>query len=185
MIRRAPLVKPALAAALLLLLAAEWLLPANDAGPAHERAAIPAAAMDSGQDTVTSQWADTILARPLFNPGRRPASDASASAAGTLPRLSAIIISGGTSSAIFDADGQKPQVVAPGGNIDGYQLEHITPNSVDLLGPGGQLTLRPKFASGAAATTANTPGFSPTTAPATTPVLNPATNPALLIEQNF
>ncbi len=134
---------PGLAGMLGLMLAAEWL-----AGPApvaiRQPLAPPASTPQAAMDDEISQWANTVLARPLFNESRRP--DDSGAAQGTgMARLSAIIISGGSRSAIFAADGQKPQIVPEGGEIDGYKLTHISADAVELTGPSGALTLHPQF----------------------------------------
>ena len=138
--------KPALAAAFLLLLAAEWLLPGPQAPALRTPPALPAATPDASADAQISQWASTALARPLFNADRRPVEQPGTES-DALPRLSAIIITGSNRAAIFDASGQKPQIVPEGGEIDGYRLQHIAPGTVDLLGPDGPVTLRPRFAS--------------------------------------
>ena len=142
---------PALAAALALLFAGEILLPGSPAVPPHKMFAIPSAAPEAAADEAAGQWGDTILARPLFSPDRRPVSAAGTDTSTSLPRLSAIIITGGTHAAVFSADGQKPQVVTAGGSIDGYQLDSIAPDSVQLTGPDGPLTLRPQFITSAPA----------------------------------
>jgi len=176
----APLARPVLAAAFLLLLAALWLLPGPAAPARHLPAMLPAASPDA-TDAMISQWGSTALARPLFNPGRRPLDQAGASTDGSLPRLSAIIITGGTSAAVFAADGQKPQVVSQGGTIGGYVLNRIAPDQVELSGPGGTLTLHPQFT----ASPAGTANSSPPPGQIINPALNPSNNPALMIEQNF
>jgi hypothetical protein len=45
--------------------------------------------------------------------------------------------------AIFAVTGAKPLVVKEGADIDGWQIETITPDDVSLRGPGGTKTLRP------------------------------------------
>lgn len=179
MMRYAPYARPALAGLLLMLFAAEWLIPGPAAPGARLAPAIPTAVADAAADAAIGQWGDTALARPLFSPSRRPAAQAGTDTDGSLPRLSAIIITAGGKSAVFAADGQKPQVVAEGGEIGGYRLQSIAPDKVDMLGPDGAITLRPQFSTPAAATAA------PAALPATNPALNPASNPALMIEQNF
>ena len=179
MMRRMQHALPVLAGGLLLLLAAEWAWPGPATPDLRAAPAIPAAVADAAADAAIGQWGDTALARPLFSPDRRPAAQVGADTDGTLPRLSAIIITGGGKSAVFAADGQKPQVVAEGGEIDGYRLQSIGPDSVEMLGPDGTITLRPQFSTPAAAATA------PAALPATNPALNPASNPAIMIEQNF
>jgi hypothetical protein len=170
MIRLSPFVMPGLAAALALLFVGEWLLPGPGAVPPTSMLAVPAAVSDYATDHLVGQWGDTVLARPLFNPDRRPASEVSTGTGTDLPRLSAIIITGGMRAAVFAADGQKPQVVQAGGTISGYQLLHVTPNSVDMLGPDGTVTLRPQFITaaptGPAAASASTPGVVPGMVPA-------------------
>jgi hypothetical protein len=156
MIRQPWLVKPALAAALALLFAAEWLLPGPAAAPVREPPAIPATIADNAADAGISQWGNTILARPLLNQNRRPAPQPGTATSDTLPRLSAIIVIGGTRHAIFNAAGQKPQLVAEGGEIGSYRLKTVAPDRVDLLGPNGPVTLRPQFIPAAPAATAAT-----------------------------
>jgi general secretion pathway protein N len=143
-------VLPGLAGMLTLLLAVEWMLPG--AAPQHIAPSIPAAAADTGTDAAVGQWAATILARPIFNPDRRPAAQADSSdATEPLPRLTAIIIVAGVSRAVFSAAGAKPILVGQGGAVGGYQLKAITSRSVSLLGPdGGITTLRPQFLAPAA-----------------------------------
>ncbi|MDD2704428.1 MAG: hypothetical protein PHU07_03725 [Acidocella sp.] len=165
MIRAPQAAIPLLAAGLGLLLTAELLLPGPTAPPPRASPAIPAAAPDDAADAATSQWADTILARPLFNADRRPVQEAGANTA--LPRLSAIIVTDGVRSAIFSATGQKPQVVGEGGEIGGYRIEAIAPDEVKLAGPGGLLTLHPQFVT--AAPPAATP---PANAPNPIPLSN-------------
>ena len=134
-------VMPALAAMLTLLLAVEWMLPG--APPQHIAPAIPEAGPDVGTDAAVGQWADTILARPIFNPDRRPVALADSSgsdAAEPTPHLTGIIIVGGVSRAVFSTPGAKPVLVGPGGAVGGYQLKEIKARSVSLLGPDGGIT---------------------------------------------
>jgi len=146
---------PGVAAGLAVLLAAELLLPGQSAPTLSAAPTIPAATADNASDALVSGWGDTILARPLFSPSRRPDDQASATASQTLPRLSAIIVIGATRSAIFAAPGQKPINVSEGGAIDGYRVMSIAPNRVDLLGAGGALALHPQFVTPAPAAVAN------------------------------
>jgi hypothetical protein len=155
MIRRS-FVKPAVAAALFLLFAAEWLLPDLQAPTPSRPPAIPAPAAEKISDAEVAEWTGTILARPLLNQDRRPvrppATDDSGDAESfTLPRLSAIIIIGGAREAVFAAPGEKPQLVAEGGDIGPYRLKTIAPDRVDMLGPNGPTTLRPQFVTAPAA----------------------------------
>ncbi len=147
MMRPASLAMPALAAALFLLFATEWLLPDASAPPLRLPPALPAATADINVDTSIVQCGNTILARPLLNPDRRPARQPGMTVDNTLPRLSAIIVIGGTRHAIFAASGEKPQLVAEGSEISGFRLKTVAPDKVDLLGPDGLVTLRPQFIS--------------------------------------
>ena len=149
MIRLPPFAWPGVAAALTLLIAGECLMPGPGSTASSRTLVVPAAAPDTMTDQAVGQWGDTSLARPLFHPDRRPTIVANANTGTSLPRLSAIVIIGENRAAIFAADGQKPQVVAAGSSIDGYQLTRITPGSVELLGAGGTVTLRPQFISAA------------------------------------
>jgi general secretion pathway protein N len=134
----------AAAAALLLLLAAEWIVPA-DPPVSRQPPAIPAPAPDARATADIGEWADVILARPIFSPDRRPAALAAGDAAQPLPRLSAIIIAAGIRCAVFSTPGEKPLLLGPGGEVGGYRLQAITANSVAMLGPDGStMTLRPK-----------------------------------------
>lgn len=155
MIRLPPLTMPVLAAALTLFLAVEWFLPRPGIVSPYNLAAIPVAQPDSAADATIGQWGDTALSRPLFHPDRRPVVAVGADTSTSLPRLSAIIIIGNKSAAVFVADGQKPQIVGTGGTIDGYRLERIAPNGVELLGPTGDQTVRPQFTTTTPANGAN------------------------------
>ncbi len=145
--------KPALAGALALLCAAEWLLPGPEAPPAPSFATSHAAAAAIASDATVSQWGNTVLARPLLSPARRPvpvASNIDDDSDYTLPRLTAIIITGGASRAAFSNPGQKPVLVAYGGMIGPYRVTAIAPDHVELLGPNGPTRLQPQFVAPAA-----------------------------------
>ena len=94
------------------------------------------------------RWEAAILARPLFNPDRRPSAQAlagSGEAAG-LPRLSGIMITPTGRHAIFaSTTGGKPDVVAEGGSVGGYLVEAISPGEVMLAGSDGKHSLHPTF----------------------------------------
>jgi hypothetical protein len=94
-------------------------------------------------------WSDTILARPLFSPSRRPPA-AGAAAAGApppaLPRLAGILMDGGRRSVIFASQGERrPVVVSEGAGLDGFRVELIEAGRVTVVGPGGRQVLRPSF----------------------------------------
>jgi general secretion pathway protein N len=94
------------------------------------------------------RWAATSLARPLFNPDRRPVAvaEAGSNAAAGLPRLSGIMITEAGRRAIFAATGAgKPQVVEEGGTVGGNLVRSISVEEVVLLGPDGPHRLHLAF----------------------------------------
>lgn len=93
----------------------------------------------------TSSWQATILARPLFRPDRRPLSAAPVVAATALPRLTAIVMTAAGATAIFDGDDGKPVIVAAGSDVDGYKVQSIGRDRVELEGAGGRTVLQPQF----------------------------------------
>ncbi len=142
-----------LAGLLGLVLLAE-LLPHGGAGGTLPAPSLPnrSAAIDA--DDVQG-WTQTILARPLFTPGRRPA--ASAASDNGLPRLSAILIGQGTARAIFAVDGQKPIVLQQGGLVNGDKVQSISADTVVLLTEAGLVSIHPRFAKGGPSATPAAP----------------------------
>jgi hypothetical protein len=107
----------------------------------------------------TRAWAATALARPLFSPDRRPASGTVATASGTtrgLPRLTGTLVGPFGRSAIFAAD-PKPVIVSEGDRINGYTIQSIEPNEVQMIGPEGIQVLHPSFQSAPARPTPPNP----------------------------
>jgi hypothetical protein len=142
---RAGLLLPALAGLLFLLLAGEWLLPGPSEAEWQPPAEIHAGAVADTSGADVAQWRNTILARPLLSQNRRPIPQSGIAVSDTLPRLSAIIVIGGTRHAIFAAAGQKPLLVAQGGEIGLYRIKTVAPDQVDLLGPNGPVTVKPQY----------------------------------------
>lgn len=102
----------------------------------------PPASRLSPPETLTA----VALARPLFSPTRRPpSSDGPTSTELADKRLAGIVVSPQRRLAIFAVTGAKPLVVQEGADIDGWQIETITPDEVSLRGPSGIRTLRPKL----------------------------------------
>jgi hypothetical protein len=99
-------------------------------------------------------WQDTILARPLFRPDRKPLP-ATPEASVPMPRLTAIVMTGSGARAIFVADDGKPVVVALGDKVNGWDVLTIGPDNVVLAGSYRRKTLHPKFANPAVASPAN------------------------------
>lgn len=125
---------------------ASWSPPPRPAAPPPRRepAAAPA---DRGRD-----FAVVLLARPPFNPSRRPVAETASEAAAApatqaLPRLTGVLVSNTRQSAIFAGppDG-KPVVVTEGGWLGRYRVQSIRAGQVTLLGPEGATVLHPTFA---------------------------------------
>ncbi len=101
---------------------------------------------DATPDTRQS-WANTVLARPLFFPDRRPADVmASTAATSTLPRVTGILLDGPRRRIIFaGVGGGRSRVVAEGGEIDGFRLTAIEAGQATLTGRDGSHVVRPRF----------------------------------------
>jgi len=93
----------------------------------------------------------TALARPLFNPDRRPEAPhpdaAPAPPPNSLPRLTGTLVSPRGKHAIF-AVGDKPAVMREGGRIDAWTVQEISAGTVTITGPDGPRVLRVSFATG-------------------------------------
>ncbi len=101
-------------------------------------------------------WTETILARPLFTPSRRPPPNITAASRPTatpeIPRLTGVLVSADGKNAIFAANGEdKPVIVSIGGRLGPFVVRAITAGEVTVDGPGGTETLRPVFATRPAA----------------------------------
>lgn len=98
-----------------------------------------------------TQSVQTILARPLFIPGRRPAPQVADATAPTpdrsLPRMTGILIDGAKRNAIFAAasDGGRSIVVSEGGRIGPFMVQTIEPQQVTVVGPDGKRAIRTSF----------------------------------------
>jgi hypothetical protein len=88
------------------------------------------------------------LARPLFNPDRRPPGLAESKSATELGleslRLAGIITAPDRRFAIFAVTGGKPLALGEGQTVSGWQIESITPREVSLSAFGGMMTLHPQ-----------------------------------------
>jgi hypothetical protein len=87
-------------------------------------------------------WFRQILARPLFNPDRRPID----SGVRGLPRLTGIVVAGSQRVAIFagPANGH-PVLAQAGARIGVYQVRSIDDDGVTVVGPAGTSLVRPTF----------------------------------------
>ena len=149
----ARLALPALSGLMVLLILAEWIVP--DGGIA--RLARPLSANAVGHRVVSpivtlgaAALAERILARPLFLAGRRlpsavaVAAPAQAAKEVPLPRLTGILMAGGTRLAIFQVAGaQKPVTAGVGDTVSAWTVSAIRPNEVTLTGADGEETLTP------------------------------------------
>jgi hypothetical protein len=137
------------------LAAVVWLevanAPRDTVEPLSTRTTALPSSVTSAVIDHSEEWANTILARPLFSPDRRPASVA-ASVANIpgLPRLTGIMVGPFGRSAIFAADGPKPLVVQEGARVAGYTIMVIEAAQVRLSGPNGNVVLYPSFAAASA-----------------------------------
>jgi hypothetical protein len=151
----------ALAVGLAAVLAAELAPHPTDAPPPPAPPPpVPAIRQEAAKDDdggSVAAWVDTILARPLLSPGRRPAAEAAgpadAAAAGQeLPRLTGIVVTPAGRRAIFAAAGTgRPIVVSEGGSIAGYVVRSIAPAEVTLSKAEGDRVIRPSPVKGSAA----------------------------------
>jgi hypothetical protein len=97
---------------------------------------------------LRQDWLQTVLARPLFEPTRRPVSTGTQpgpAAVPALPRLAGVLVSQAGREVIFaDSDG-KPTILREGASISGFKVLSISAGQVTVQGPNGQLVLRPSF----------------------------------------
>lgn len=161
MSRGGSLLLPGLAITLGLLLAVECLGGRGGAWPLGLGRLPVAREAAAPRPPSVQRWAETVLARPLFNPNRRPPQ--SSAAVSGVARLTAIIIAGGARSAIFAGagTGEKPHILLEGDRVDGYAILRITSDTVELGGAAGRLTLHPQFPAAPAAVAAAQPAPPP------------------------
>jgi hypothetical protein len=116
--------------------------PGRSSAPHAPLPGATAAAPDA--DRVNG-WVENILARPLFDPSRRPPSVAVAGPAE--PRLAGILIGPKGRFALFaGAEDARGTIVPVGGQAGAYKVQAIEADAVSVLGPDGPKRLRPRFA---------------------------------------
>jgi hypothetical protein len=94
-------------------------------------------------DGRVHEWVAINLARPLFEPSRRPPTTGTAT---SVPRLTGIVISTTLKVAIFMPSGAaRAVVVTTGSRIDGMLIESIDADGVVVADAGGTRRLRPNF----------------------------------------
>lgn len=93
-----------------------------------------------------SAWLQLALARPVFEPSRRPPSgQATTRSAPTLPRLSGVWVTQEEREVFFAGPDGKSVVLHEGGSIDGYMVQNIEPGQATVTGPDGLHVLHPSF----------------------------------------
>ena len=108
----------------------------------------PAGPAATGDPVTAGDRIAALLARPLFNPDRRPVPGTAGGSAGVPepPRLAGILVGPAGRSAIFAGTGEGQQIVLrEGGSVGGFTVRAIAPGQVTVLGPTGPRVLRPAF----------------------------------------
>ena len=151
--------------------------PAVDAvAPRAAPAVSPPGQPAPGPDRI-GPWVATILARPLFEPSRRPpAVEAAAGGAiAVLPRVTGVLVGPTGRSVIFAGSGNgRPLVAREGTRVGPFTVQSIDIGAVTILGPDGPRVLHPSFDT-AAGTTAGSPA-----AAAPAPPVAPVTGARLI-----
>ncbi len=163
----APFVLALIAAALVSVIWLELRGHIRDSGamtpkPAAGLPTVPAGRSASPDPNQVARWAATVLARPLFSPGRRPPAAAAAlgAVAPSLPRVAGIMVTPAGRRAIFAEKGAKPLVLGEGGQVAGFTVQSIRAGQVTVRGPEGVRVLSPTFDPEAPASAAP-PGAAP------------------------
>jgi len=126
------------------------------------------------QRAAPDELVSAVLARPLFNPTRRPPETVQTASSGLADkRLAGIVIEPDRRLAIFAVTGAKPIIVGEGDSVDAWRIETITASEILLVGPNGSRTLQP-MADPAAAQARAARGNSATPAPAQPQAAAPA-----------
>lgn len=154
-VRGGTLLAVAVAAAVVAISWHPWEQP-DDTAAGSFRSLQSGAAAGSGQpvadgNSVVAGYAATILARPLFSASRQPPHEAtplatSDAAPAPPPRLSAVLVGPSDRTAIFVFDDTgKVAIAHEGSTVGPYTVRAIEAGQVQVDGPEGRLTLRPRF----------------------------------------
>lgn len=113
-------------------------------GTARPRSVATEPAMRSKFDIDATM--SEILARPIFNPDRRPIGSAVKSVAG-LTRLTGIVVTDNRKLAIFAAPSPNghPVIAEEGSHLNAYEVKAISASGVTVVGPTGVIVMRPNF----------------------------------------
>jgi hypothetical protein len=92
-------------------------------------------------------WLQVVLARPLFEPSRRPPAEGPGvtAAAPGLPRLAGVMVTATGRQAIFAGSGDKPVILGEGARLGGFTVQSIAAGQVTVTGPNGPQVLHPSF----------------------------------------
>ena len=122
-----------------------------------------------------ARWSETILARPLFSPTRRPPRTVVSQTTAVVekPRLAGVIIAAQGTGAIFVRQDGKPVFVSIGNRIGPYRIARIADGQVTVETATGTEILHPEFAQGASASISSRGSTS--VPPATGAIKAPAT----------
>jgi hypothetical protein len=143
--RAVPIGLSAMAAALSCVIALEaatrpHAIPASRVQP--PKAAVPNLTPVAEGPDPHEDWFNQILARPLFNPDRRPIE----SGVRGLPRLTGIVVAGSERVAIFSGPPNgRPVLAQAGAHIGAYEVRSIADDGVTVVGPTGTSLVRPAF----------------------------------------
>ncbi|MFW7269014.1 hypothetical protein ACMAUO_13730 [Gluconacetobacter sp. Hr-1-5] len=111
------------------------MLPALAAPPTQDAPNLP-------DSTRIDSWQQTILARPLFSPTRRPAD--MPGTGDTTPRLTGIVVGSGRRRAIFMIPGQDRGQIADVGDLIGpWRIVAIENGTIRVRDMAGEHVMRP------------------------------------------
>ncbi len=119
------------------------------AAPSRPAPVVTRAAPRTETPDLTARWVETALARPVFEPSRRPrrqAGPVAAAGSSPLPRVTGVMVSGSGRKVIFAGTGDgRPIIAQEGTQIGAYTVSSIAIGEVTIEGPEGTRVLRPAF----------------------------------------
>lgn len=177
-------------------LVAELAAPREEPAPTIRPAAPRTEAVAADGAEPVGAWTANVLARPLFDASRRPGEGPAAVATGpapqaSLPRLAGVAILPTGRFAIFAGSGEREAatIASEGMAIGAWRVAAIAPGEVQVTGPEGRVTLRPRYsdapvgapvaAAPAPSIFAQPPGVPPYPTITGLPSLGPSLGPAL------
>ena len=117
--------------------------------PPAAASAGPPASSEAARMELIAAWTATLLARPPFDPTRRPATGgdgpvAADSGQAALPRLAGVMVGPSGRTAIFAPLTGKPVTVSEGGHVGAFVVRRIEVGKVTVAGPDGETVVRPR-----------------------------------------